>query len=95
MKRNRFALAFAAVSLFVAALGNIAMADERAAHAPLKGDGENLKLVKNIQTGKCDSWAGTDHENVEFGKKTYSFATSTCSLAEGGGVHVIDITNPL
>ena len=62
--------------------------------APLEGEGENLKLIKNIQTATCTSWAGTDHENVEFGKKTYTFATSTCPLAEGGGVHVIDLTNP-
>jgi hypothetical protein len=93
MKRNKFALAFAALSLLIAAMGNVAFADERRAHAPLAGDGENLKLIKNISLGTCGS-VGTDHENIEYGNKTYAFATSRCSLAEGGGVYVIDITNP-
>ena len=95
MKRNRLTLAVAAISMLVAALGNVAVADERQSRAPLAGEGENLKLIKNIETGTCDSgWKGTDHENVEFGKKTYTFATSVCPLNEGGGVHVIDTTNP-
>jgi hypothetical protein len=93
MKRNKFALAFAAISLLIAATANVALADERRAHAPLEGDGENLKLIKNVSLGTCAS-VGTDHENVEYGNKTYAFATSRCSLKEGGGVYVIDITNP-
>ena len=98
MKRNKLTLAFAAFSLLIAALGNVAMADERQRHtAPLEGEGENLKLIKNIPLGTCGtlkSGTGTDHENVEYGKKTYSFATSRCSLAEGGGIYVIDVTVP-
>lgn len=97
MKRNRLVLVAAALSMLAATLGSVALADERQRSAPLKGDGANLKLIKNIPLGTCGplkSGAGTDHENVEFGNKTYAFATSRCSLAEGGGVYVIDITNP-
>jgi hypothetical protein len=79
--------------MLFAALGNVAMADERAKSAPLEGIGENLKLIKNLSLGTCGS-VGTDHENVEFGKKTYAFATSRCSLKEGGGIYTIDVTNP-
>lgn len=82
--------------MLIAALGNVAVADERQ-RAPMKGVGENLKLVKNIPLGKCEkfkSGTGTDHESIEFGKKTYTFATSRCPLAEGGGVYVLDTTVP-
>ena len=98
MKRNRVVLAVAAISMLIAALGNVALADERQrVGAPLKGEGENLKLIKNIPLGTCGamkSGTGTDHENVEFGRKTYAFATSRCTLAEGGGIYVIDVTSP-
>lgn len=97
MKRNRFVLVAAAISMLIAALGNVAMADERQRTAPLKGEGDNLKLIKNIPLGTCGvfkSGTGTDHETVEFGKKTYTYATSRCPLAEGGGVYVLDSTNP-
>jgi hypothetical protein len=81
--------------MLFAALGNVAVADERQRSAPLKGEGENLKLIRNIELGTCDGgYRGTDHENVEFGKKTYSFANSYCPLDQGGGVYVIDVTNP-
>ena len=79
--------------MLFAVLGNVAVADERAKTAPLEGVGENLKLIKNLNIGTCGS-VGTDHENVEFGKKTYSFATSRCPLNEGGGIYTIDVTNP-
>ena len=95
MKRGKRVALVAAIGLLLAAIGGVASADERRrASAPLEGEGEGLKLIKNIQTATCTSWAGTDHENVEFGKKTYSFASSTCPLAEGGGVNIIDITDP-
>lgn len=96
MKRNRVFLAVAAFSLLISAVGNVALADERQRQsAPLKGEGENLKLIKNITTGTCDSgWKGTDHENIEFGKKTYTFAMSVCPVADGGGLYVIDTTVP-
>lgn len=96
MKRNRVFLAVAAFSLLISAVGNVALADERQRQsAPLKGEGENLKLIKNITTGTCDSgWKGTDHENIEFGKKTYTFAMSVCPVADKGGLYVIDTTVP-
>ena len=95
MKRNRLVLVLAAISMLIAALGNVAIADERAKSAPLKGEGENLKLIANLETGTCDSgWKGTDHENVEFGKRTLTYASSVCPVAENGGVYVIDTTNP-
>jgi hypothetical protein len=86
MRRGKRVALAAAIGLLLAAIGGVAGADERK-RAP--GTGEGLKLIKNIPIG-----TGTDHENVEFGKKTYSFATSRSPLAEGGGVHVIDITDP-
>ncbi|HWC14311.1 MAG TPA: hypothetical protein VG929_06930 [Actinomycetota bacterium] len=97
MKLKKIA-ALAATGMILAALGGVANADERQrVSAPLKGEGEGLKIVKNVPLGSCGamkSGTGTDHENVEFGKKTYSFATSRCPLAEGGGIYVLDVTNP-
>ena len=91
-------VAIAAAGMMLSALGGVASADERQrAGAPIKGEGEGLKLIDNIPIGTCGvtkSGTGTDHENVEFGKKTYAFVTSRCPAAEGGGVYVIDITNP-
>ena len=90
MKASRKIVGILALcALFAAAAIAPASAEERRQPQPLEGEGEGLKLIKNIPIG-----TGTDHENVEFGKKTYSFATSRSPLAEGGGVHVIDITNP-
>lgn len=84
--RKGFAVAVALGAIVTAALGSPAAAQKP---KPLKGVGEGLKLIKNIPIG-----TGTDHENVEFGKRTYSFATSRETLANGGGIYVIDITDP-
>ena len=59
------------------------------ASPPEPGEGEGLKFIKNLATG-----SGTDAEVAKFGDKWYTFATSRSTLAEGGGVHVIDVTNP-
>jgi hypothetical protein len=98
MRKNRRIAVIAAFGLLLAALGGVATADERQrAGAPVKGIGEGLKLIDNVPIGTCEqhkSGTGTDHENVEYGKKTYAFVTSRCPLAEGGGIYIIDITNP-
>lgn len=57
--------------------------------AAAEGQGENLKLVKHLDTG-----SGTDAEVLQKGKKWYVFANSPAALADGGGINVIDVTNP-
>ena len=58
--------------------------------APLEGKGEGLKLIANIP------WeGGTDMEFATIKGRDYAFAGSEASTtAKGGGLHVIDITNP-
>jgi hypothetical protein len=58
--------------------------------APLEGKGEGLKLIANIP------WeGGTDMEFATIKGRDYAFAGSEASTtAKGGGMHVIDITNP-
>ncbi|MGH2757242.1 MAG: LVIVD repeat-containing protein, partial [Actinomycetota bacterium] len=91
--RTRFFAALAAI-LLLAAVGGVASADERVAQKE-PGEGEGLKFVKNIKTGTCDSgWRGTDHEVRTINGRDYAFANSYCPVKEGGGVYVIDVTNP-
>ncbi|MGH2730488.1 MAG: LVIVD repeat-containing protein [Actinomycetota bacterium] len=56
---------------------------------PLAGEGEGLKLIANIP------WtSGTDMELTTIKGRDYAFADSRAPAAEGGGLHVIDITKP-
>ncbi|MDQ3962986.1 MAG: WD40 repeat domain-containing protein [Actinomycetota bacterium] len=71
-------------ALFTASLGSPAAAEQKE-----PGEGEGLKFIKNLDTG-----TGTDHEYETINGRVYAFATSRSTLAEGGGVHVIDMTVP-
>ncbi len=60
-----------------------------AAKNKVEGEGENMTPVSHIE------WTGgTDMEIVSYGKKDIAFASSTAPATEGGGLHVIDVTNP-
>ena len=80
---------FALVLVIPTTAGAAVSPDFGPGSAPEPGAGEGLEFVKNLQTG-----SGTDHEVVKIGTKTYAFAASTSPLAEGGGINVIDVTNP-
>ena len=56
----------------------------------LEGKGEGLKLIANIP------WeGGTDMEFATIKGRDYAFAGSEAgTTAKGGGLHVVDITNP-
>jgi hypothetical protein len=60
----------------------------RAAPAP-EGTGEGLTYVKNINYE-----FGTDMELTTIDGRDYAFAGSAAPVTEGGGLHVIDITDP-
>src|SRR3712207_256 len=59
--------------------------------APLKGEGENLKIVANLNTG-----SGTDMEMATIKGREYAFVASrtTTEDAPKGGLNVVDITSP-
>lgn len=61
------------------------------ARAPLKGEGENLKLIANLNTG-----SGTDMEMATIKGRDYAFVASRTSTdkAPKGGLNVVDITTP-
>lgn len=61
---------------------------DRGAPAP-KGTGEGLTYVKNIEYE-----FGTDMEMATLNGRDYAFAGSAAPVAQGGGLHVIDITDP-
>ena len=61
---------------------------DRSAPAPT-GTGEGLTYVKNIEYG-----FGTDMELATIDGRDYAFAGSAAPVAQGGGLHVIDITDP-
>ena len=77
----------AVAGLVVASLGTAAGA--RPANAPLKGKGEGLKIIANIGYA-----SGSDMEFTTIKGRDYAFAGSFASIKDGGGLHVIDITNP-
>jgi hypothetical protein len=87
-KRSLVAVA-AAVGLITAALGaGVASAGKPKAN-PLKGEGKNLKIIANIP------WAdGSDMEFTTIKGRDYAFAGSFASIKDGGGLHIIDITDP-
>lgn len=65
------------------------------ASAPEPGEGSGLKFIKNVPTGTCSGgWRGTDNEVRTIKGRDYAFANGTCPLAEGGGLHIIDVTKP-
>ncbi len=57
--------------------------------APLKGEGEGMKIVANVGYS-----GGTDMEFATIKGRDYAFAGSWAAVKDGGGVHVIDITKP-
>jgi hypothetical protein len=56
---------------------------------PLKGEGRNMKIIANIPYS-----SGSDMEFATIKGRDYAFAGSYAPVKEGGGLHVIDITNP-
>lgn len=59
------------------------------ARAPVEGEGEGMKPVANI------SWkSGTDMEIATIKGREIAFAMSRGPIADGGGLHVIDVTTP-
>ncbi|MEA2433978.1 MAG: hypothetical protein QOG54_1435 [Actinomycetota bacterium] len=88
--RKKSLIAVAAVAgLITAALGTgIASAGKPKAN-PLKGEGVNMKIIANIP------WkSGSDMEFATIKGRDYAFAGSFASINDGGGLHVIDITDP-
>jgi hypothetical protein len=91
MKTTRIVIAVLLLALLAipVSAGAAVSPDFGPGSAPEPGEGEGLEFVKNLPTG-----TGTDAEVVQIGKKTYAFATSRAALADGGGVNIIDVTNP-
>lgn len=89
MKRTGKALiATAAVAgLIAGAIATPAVADR--SNAPLKGEGVNMKIIANIGYA-----SGSDMEFATIKGRDYAFTGSFASVKDGGGLHVIDITNP-
>ena len=86
--RARFAI-FLAVAVAATLSGPVsASVADRGATAP-KGTGEGLTYVKNIKYE-----FGTDMELTTINGRDYAFAGSAAPVAQGGGLHVIDITDP-
>jgi hypothetical protein len=78
----------AAVGLVAGALSVPAGAAQQNAN-PLKGEGVNMKIVANIPYA-----SGSDMEFATIKGRDYAFAGSFASTKDGGGLHIIDITNP-
>ena len=58
--------------------------------APLKGEGKNLKIVANLDTG-----SGTDMEFATIKGREYGFVASRTVDGDGkGGLNVVDVTKP-
>ena len=87
MKKTRLVAAAGLAGLLLSTMSGIATAGLSADR--YEGEGEGLKLIKTLDTG-----TGTDAEVRKINGRDYVFATSRSPLAEGGGVHVIDVTNP-
>jgi len=89
MKRTGKALvATAAVAgLIAGAVATPAIAGR--SDAPLKGEGVNMKIIANIGYP-----GGSDMEFATIKGRDYAFTGSFAPTKDGGGLHIIDITNP-
>ena len=68
----------------------VSVVDAAPSGAPLKGEGKNLKIVANLDTG-----SGTDMEFATIKGKEYAFVASRSVNNDGkGGLNVIDVTKP-
>lgn len=85
--RARIAILLA-LALTVLTASVSASVAERREPAP-KGTGEGLTYVKNIKYE-----FGTDMELATIDGRDYAFAGSAAPIAQGGGLHVIDVTDP-
>ncbi len=85
--RKRLAATTVAVGLLAGAIG--ASAGARPTSAPLKGEGKGLKLIANVPYS-----SGSDMEFTTIKGREYAFTGSFAEVKDGGGLHVIDITNP-
>jgi hypothetical protein len=88
--RMRSLIAAAAVAgLVVAAVGTGVANAGKPKKNSLKGEGTGLKIINNIP------WkSGSDMEFATIKGHDYAFAGSFASVKDGGGLHIIDITNP-
>ncbi len=77
----------AVAGMILGSLGSAAGA--RQDSAPLKGEGKGLKLIANVPYA-----SGSDMEFTTIKGRDYAFTGSFASVEDGGGLHVIDITNP-
>ena len=90
MRRSKKFLATGvAIGLIAGALAGTATGAADRKSAPLKGEGKGLKLIKNIP------WSsGTDMELTTIKGREVAFAMSRGPLKDGGGLHIIDVSNP-
>jgi hypothetical protein len=89
MKRiSKTLVASAAVAgLIAGAIAAPASAEQKG--NPLKGEGANMKIIANIPYS-----SGSDMEFATIKGRDYAFAGSFAPVKDGGGLHVIDVTNP-
>jgi hypothetical protein len=85
MRKALVTVAAAAVALSTFA----APVEARRNPAPLKGEGKNMKIIANIPYS-----SGSDMEFATIKGRDYAFTGSFAPVKDGGGLHVIDITNP-
>ena len=89
MKRiSKTLIASAAVAgLIAGAIATPAVAEQKG--NPLKGEGRNMKIIANVPYA-----SGSDMEFATIKGREYAFAGSFAPVKDGGGLHVIDVTNP-
>ena len=79
-----------AVSAAVVAAATFAVpVDAKRNPAPLKGEGKNMKIIANVPYA-----GGSDMEFATIKGRDYAFTGAFSPVKDGGGLHVIDITNP-
>ena len=84
---RKFLVAAAAVAVALSTFA--APVQARRSQNPLKGEGEGLKIINNIAYK-----GGSDMEFATIKGRDYAFTGSFAPIKDGGGLHIIDITNP-
>jgi hypothetical protein len=89
MKRAGRALLVGAVIAGMITGASTVPAGAKRTAQPLKGEGAGLKIIANIPYS-----SGSDMEFTTIKGRDYAFTGSFASVQDGGGLHVIDVTNP-
>lgn len=89
VKRMHLLIAFAILMVSAAPLVASPQPASKSPGNPIEGEGMGLEPLATVP------WhGGTDLELAKIGKRVYAFGASDAPVNEGGGLHIVDVSDP-